>query len=204
MGRVRRGKYKCYECKAEWNIRKGSYLEGKKIELPDFIGCLKFFADGLDATETARELEVSPKLTRRVFAELRKLITGEIQQVPTDANGITFIIREVDGKILVETNPAEGVNHSYAKLEATRTINKEREFMFTYKFKIIKPKLVLRKIRKIDKLVYFYRFCKERLHTFRGRELNSLIAVMNELAFRYNHRNEDFLIILISKIINEK
>lgn len=201
MGRVRRGKYKCYECTSEWNIRKGSYLEGKKIELPDFIGCLKFFADGVDATKCAHELEVSPKLTRRVFAELRKLLIGEIQQVSENATEVTIYIREVDGQVFVDTKPVNENDSAYGRIEAVRTINQERAFMYNLRYKNQTVKSMMRHINRINGLDNFYRYCRERLLSFRGRDLKSLVAVMKELAFRYNHRNEDILDILLTNII---
>ena len=36
FGKVRRNFYKCYRCKREWSIRKGSVLE-KKVRCPHFL-----------------------------------------------------------------------------------------------------------------------------------------------------------------------
>jgi len=204
LGRVRRGKIMCYECKAEWNIRKGSFLEGKKVKLNDFIGCLKFFADGINAAKCANELEVSPKLTRRIFNELRTVILGNIRQILEDVHEITFHIREVDGQILFEVRNAEINTVTNATLVAKRSINSRREFIYDITYKSQKVKSVMKRIERIDSLDNFYRFCKERLLTFRGRETNYLVAVLEELAFRYNHRREDILNILIYKIAHEK
>ena len=41
LGRIRRGKIKCYKCKREWNQRKGGILEGVNLELKKVLLFIK-------------------------------------------------------------------------------------------------------------------------------------------------------------------
>ena len=41
IGRIRRNKYRCYNCKDEWNIKKGSILDGSKLEIKKYYPILK-------------------------------------------------------------------------------------------------------------------------------------------------------------------
>ena len=43
LGRIRRVKIKCYECRKEWGVRKGSILEGMRIPLTKFLLAIKLF-----------------------------------------------------------------------------------------------------------------------------------------------------------------
>src|ERR1035438_1926043 len=58
LGRIRRERLKCYECRGEWNTRKGSYLESKHLALSKFIGIMKMFCDEVSASKCSYELEV--------------------------------------------------------------------------------------------------------------------------------------------------
>ena len=43
IGRIRRNFLKCYKCKKEWSIRKGSILEKMKISFSKFVLAIKLF-----------------------------------------------------------------------------------------------------------------------------------------------------------------
>lgn len=200
IGRVRRGKYKCYGCKLEWNIRKDSYLEGKKITLTNFICCLKFFADGMNATKCAMELEISSKQTRKIFNNLRELLIGKMSPIVNEKENLIFKIQEIDGVIFIQFDikNLDAANNAY--LIATRSVDGDREYCYNFEYKNLRIKSLLNEIGKIDKLDDFYRFCKERIFYFRGRDKSYLLALIQELVFRYNHRNEDLIKILIDKL----
>ncbi len=200
FGRVRRGKYKCYECKTEWNIRKGSFLESKKIALGDFLGIVKFFSDGVNATRCAEELGIGIKLTRLIYSEFRlKLIDKKITNIHGTSK-VSFFIREVDGNINISIGNNTVEEISAAELTATRTKDESGVYYFNFSYKTKYKKNFLRQIERIDNLDNFYRYCQLQLLSFRGRDINALAYTLHELVYRYNHRKNNLLEILISKI----
>jgi len=71
LGRIRRGRYKCYGCKAEWSVRKNSILEGLSISCSKFLGVVKLFEFEFTASKTSKELLTNLKTTKRLFYEFR-------------------------------------------------------------------------------------------------------------------------------------
>lgn len=201
LGRVSRGRVKCYACKSEWKQRKGSLLEGMHISSSTFIGCMKFFADGLNASRCAEELEVSPKLTRRLFNIFRQsLIPTKLRTSPT-SNKITFTIRQMDTKIHLDWTASDNTeNGKFASIYAVRSKDKDGRYCYNFEYRNKRFKQIINEIDKIDGLDDFYRFAKEHILKFRGRDMNSLIVLLNELTFRYNNRNENIFNLLLKKL----
>ncbi|MHB1688085.1 MAG: hypothetical protein ACYCVH_12025 [Ignavibacteriaceae bacterium] len=200
IGRVRRGKYKCYECKTEWNLRKDSYLERRKISLGEFIGIVKFFADSVNASRCAEEIEVGIKPTRHIYRDLRLKLIGRGLINVNDNHDVTFTIRETDGQINISIGGNTEGESSAADLTATRSKDSNTSYFYRLSYNNLSAKKILNHIDKIDNLDNFYRFCQERVLNFRGRDMNSLADTLQELAYRYNHRNEDIFNILINQI----
>jgi transposase len=59
FGKVRRNFYKCYRCKREWSVRKGSILERTKIPFNKFVLALKLFELEIPVLKACKELELS-------------------------------------------------------------------------------------------------------------------------------------------------
>ncbi len=70
IGRIRRNKYRCYNCKDEWNIKKGSILDGSKLELKKIILLLKLVDFGFNNQKIQDELNMN----RITVKKLRKYI----------------------------------------------------------------------------------------------------------------------------------
>ena len=200
LGRVRRGKHKCYGCNTEWNLRKGSFIERRKISLGEFIGVLKFFSDGVSATRCAEELGVGIKPTGDIYADIRKALFVYKPFVLNDSHKAIFFIKEVQEQVVIELADAAIKNDDTSEFIAIRSRDANSSYSFNFNYKTKRSKNFLRNIEKIDRLDNFFRFCQERLLTYRGRDMNSLYYTLQELAFRYNHRREDFFNILINKL----
>jgi transposase len=196
FGRIRRSKYKCYECGYEWNIRKDSFLQGKHISLSDFIGCLKFFADGVNATQAAKELQLNPKLLRQLFNDFRTLFLNAIK---VRKDKLSLHINEANGKIRLSVLTKTEVTKD-AVLTIIRTKDSNGAYSYKINYKNFSTKNLLQEINKIDKLDHFYRYCQERILNFRGRNIESLIEVVQELVYRYNNHDQDLFEILIKRI----
>ena len=80
FGKVRRNFYKCYRCKREWSVRKGSVLERMKIPFNKFVLALKLFELEVPVLKACKELELSYNTVHRLFMLFREKIykkTGE-------------------------------------------------------------------------------------------------------------------------------
>ncbi len=89
FGKVRRNMYKCYRCKREWSVRKGSIFEKTKISFSKFLLALKLFELEIPVLKGAKELELSYNTVHKLFTLIREhifkvtskedLLSGEIE-----------------------------------------------------------------------------------------------------------------------------
>ena len=77
FGRVRRQMYKCYSCRKEWSIRKGSVLEKFRMPLTKVVLGLKLFELEMPVLKATKELGLSYKTTHKFFMHLRKAIAEQ-------------------------------------------------------------------------------------------------------------------------------
>lgn len=200
IGRIRRSKLKCYECRVEWNIRKDSILEKKKISFGAFLGCIKLFTDGLPVSKCAEELEIGLKITKHLFTDIRTFLLDRRQIVVPDSHEIIFYLKVINGSIFVEAGHNSEESSRGALITATRTKVNESSYLYKFRYKNLTPKRIVNEIDRIDSLDIFYRFYQERLLKYRGRNINSLAEFLYELAYRYNHRHEDLFQIIIAQL----
>jgi len=80
IGRVRRGKYKCYGCRKGWALRQGSILEGLRIPLVRVLIAIKLFELDTPVREAAHQLGLSYNTVYALFELFRQSI------VRTDSN----------------------------------------------------------------------------------------------------------------------
>ena len=89
FGKVRRNFYKCYLCKREWSVRKGSILERMKIPFNKFVLSLKLFELEIPVLKACKELELSYNTVHKLFMVIRvkiykkssedNLLKGEVE-----------------------------------------------------------------------------------------------------------------------------
>jgi len=89
FGKVRRNFYKCYRCKREWSVRKGSILERMKIPFNKFVLALKLFELEIPVLKACKELELSYNTVHKLFMVIRvkiykkssedNLLKGEVE-----------------------------------------------------------------------------------------------------------------------------
>ncbi len=61
FGKARRNVYKCYRCKREWSIRKGSILEKTKVSFSKLLMVLKLFELEVPVLRASKELGLAYK-----------------------------------------------------------------------------------------------------------------------------------------------
>jgi len=74
IGRVRRGKYKCYGCRKEWGPRRGSILEGLRVPLVRVLISIKLFELDTSVREAAHQLDLSYNTVYDLFDLFRQSI----------------------------------------------------------------------------------------------------------------------------------
>ncbi len=95
LGRIRRGKYRCYGCKADWSIRKNSILLSHQISFSKFIGVVGCFTLDLTAKQAAEELllEIDSIIAEKFMYEKKSIVKElkkyGIQSVLTKPENLT-------------------------------------------------------------------------------------------------------------------
>ena len=74
IGRVRRGKYKCYGCRKEWGPRRGSILEGLRVPLVRVLIAIKLFELDTSVREASHQLGLSYNTVYDLFNLFRQSI----------------------------------------------------------------------------------------------------------------------------------
>ena len=74
IGRVRRGKYKCYGCRKEWGPRRGSILEGLRVPQVRVLIAIKLFELDTSVREAAHQLGLSYNTVYDLFDLFRQSI----------------------------------------------------------------------------------------------------------------------------------
>ena len=76
IGAVRRNRIRCYSCKYEWNVRKGSVLEGMIIESSKFIACIRMFEYELSPSQCSVETSIAYETASMIYKIVRIRIAG--------------------------------------------------------------------------------------------------------------------------------
>lgn len=196
LGRIRRGRYKCYGCKAEWSVRKNSILKGLSISCSKFLGLVKLFELEFTATKTSDELSTNLKTTKKLFHDLRLSLSkidylkfNTLDEILTGDDTRIFITFEND-EISLELASQDTIGSELLKIKRTRVPNREASYLFN--ISNMDAKTIDRKINSFPiQINYFWRFARLRLNNYRGTKLNYLLLYLKEIEFRYNHRNNN-------------
>jgi len=89
FGKVRRNVYKCYRCKREWSVRKGSIFEKTKVSFSKFLMALKLFELEVPVLRGSKELGLAYNTVHKLFTLIREhiyratskdnLLSGEVE-----------------------------------------------------------------------------------------------------------------------------
>jgi transposase len=87
IGHVRREKLKCYDCRKEWSIRRGSIFERMKIPLEKFFMALKLFEMEISGLKAAEQLGITHVTTMGLYDLFREIIYRESLPQGDNYNG---------------------------------------------------------------------------------------------------------------------
>ncbi len=74
VGRICRGKFKCYDCRKEWGPRRGSILEGLRVPPVRVLIAIKLFELNTSVREAAHQLGLSYNAVYDLFHLFRQSI----------------------------------------------------------------------------------------------------------------------------------
>jgi transposase-like protein len=202
LGKISRGRIKCYKCKKEWHKRKDSFLEGRHISSSKFIAFLKLFSMGYSMNHIHFELDIEFKTANDLCEKARYFIIEE--------NGFRkfvskkeFILIEVDQRISIMecTNNSKSLeNASYGTIKITRTKNNDNQLTFNYEF-VWTKKQHRRRITKIDRFLSFF---NEKIFHYRGVSYEKFSHYFLESFIRFNNKDLDFYSSVCQSIHTDK
>lgn len=85
--RVRRGGYKCGQCRREWSARRGSVLEDTRVDLVTFVLAVKLFSLEVSAHRAAKELGLAYNTTHKLFMKIRQALVAKVEEGAQKAAG---------------------------------------------------------------------------------------------------------------------
>jgi transposase len=71
LGRIRRGKVKCYKCKHEWNQRQGSMLEGINLNTNKILLFIKLVEYNFNDYKIGKELRMNGRTVKKLRKQLK-------------------------------------------------------------------------------------------------------------------------------------
>lgn len=193
-----RERLRCFDCKKEWSLKKDSILYNSNLSYTQFIWILKLYSLGMTASVTATELSLNSKTVENFFNLFRQIIAGS----PSPENEL---LQGESHSYFIEQNE-NGID-----ISTVRTKSSLAEFCFTRSRvpnKNVIYKLKLRKRLPLaspsNEWIYFWRFFRERMLTYRGTSAKYLFLYLKELTYRYNHQSSDLFQEIVNLIRNHK
>jgi transposase-like protein len=186
LGRIRRGKIKCYSCKKEWDPSKNSFIENYRVSLLKFILTVKCYSLNISALTCAQEVQLNHQTVAKIYENLRRLIAGEVTINPILNEDIVFTLslcNEENGFCL--SLPNHNINSSatiIGYLRLTRIRHKDKEFGYKVNLDFDRSLLTSSHEGKLWKLATNL---KRNLENLSHIDLEKLYLSVNELLFRF-------------------
>jgi transposase-like protein len=197
LGKISRGRIKCYKCKKEWHKRSGSILESLHLADGIFIALLKLFCDGRNITSTQNELGIDIKTVRYLF----NLITTKICSIDLSA-----VKKEQEFVLSLDAKDTISIALFNDKTDLTKyrlynifTLSRKREFDNEYNFELVFKELKRnqKSFTTIDRFANYVRYHSQ---YFRGHKEKEFLHHLLLLSFRFNFSDEDFHKIIVEKL----
>jgi len=204
-------RYRCARCGYTFHDFTRRWIGELNLSARQWLWVLKLFELEVPAARIAKEVGISYPTALKAVYLIRRAITqsnGEVycpgkapdEELPSEEKGRIFAVLERNGKVAVcipkDVN-SEAVVRDQARLAGQGSI------VFTgpigaYDALIMRrrwlPPYAARRAHgriSFDGLEGFWSFARQRLGAFHGTSDRELLFFLNELAFRYNHRNEE-------------
>lgn len=179
LGKISRGRIKCYKCKKEWHKRKDSFLEGRHISSSKFIAFLKLYSDEIGVNQITSELLLDKKTVIELTKEIRKITTNEyVAGISENSN--SAILFEKDKTLHVKFDSQNVMHDSYV-IDFVRY--KEQGNLYSF---LIESDARVDKRGKVNSIDRFLSFAKMKLISYRGVKIEYLKGYLIELVVKFN------------------
>ncbi len=203
LGKISRGRIKCYKCKKEWHKRKDSFLEGKHIDDRVFIAILKLFSEGYGVIETASQLGLNDKTIIEIYEELTNAVF-KICSLPTEtfSESEFYLCQRSISKIEpLNISCFEKIrSETFGKLSMLRNRNIDLSYSFTYKFEWMNTTNRSYK----NNINRFLNFLKHNLAIYRGVSQNHFKQYFGILLIKYNCKEKNLFNIILDSVKIQK
>ncbi|MDZ7763771.1 MAG: hypothetical protein U5K00_05015 [Melioribacteraceae bacterium] len=193
LGRIRRGKYKCYNCKREWDPKKNSFLEPFRLDSRQFLLAVKCLSLSLPYYQCAAECRISKRAARDFYSKITQLIRSRSGIMSLGDVGLSFTVYNSvsQGIIFAKADKRPSLNDipsliAHIKLKRTRTVKD----IFKYEietFEIaeqLKGKLIGRASKVKQELT-------KHLARSSHIDIDSLEAELTKFLFYFNSRSKN-------------
>jgi len=223
-GTLLKTRIRCQVCGRIWNEQEKSILEGSKLSASDFITIVSCFSSDQPVTEASRHTEIPESTMWTFYQKIRRAIlngTGQKTGMswhendgssPSPVQPVAIGICSTGGVIAAKPSVIPAVE-LIITLRVPRTIQGNILFIDLYSpgfagYIIYYPdrrgqETVLVRRRNSESwspLDEFWRFSEKMWRQHRDLERKDIPAFVQEIVFRYNHRNPDLFCAVIKKI----
>lgn len=185
IGKIRRGRMKCYKCKKEWHRRKDSFLESRHISYSKFIGMLKLYSYSFGINKIAVELDLDIKSIIDHTSSLRRLVAIEYNSYLDQEHNELYLSTDQYEHIIVL--PTLNNTDTKAKLLISRIKSADKSFTYNLQLTWI-DKAGANHWNSIHRFANYLKF---QLLSFRGISFRYFNEYLFELLYRFNHPEED-------------
>lgn len=189
IGKIRRGRMKCYKCKKEWHRRKGSFLESRHITYSKFIGFLKLYSEERGITLICHELGINIKHGLEINTAIRSILFVKKHSFNSNKEKV-FLWANEDKAIQIE--------FEFKKLDRTKAtgyleliIKGYKEFGGLYSF-LLRSHWKGKKIRYKNLVNSFISYVKMKSVSYRGIHKKNFYEYLFEQVIRFNLRDKNF------------
>ena len=188
LGKISRGRIKCYKCKKEWHKRKGSFLESKQISFSKFIAFIKLYADEFGVNQLSKELELDIKSVIMIHSDIRMRLIHCLTK-PASSEFPNVILYEENGELILKFTRGKEFqkNKNFYILE----FNRYKELGSLYSF-LVQAKWCGKNKSHQAFFNSFLSYAKMRLINYRGIKVELATGYLYELILKYNNRDKNY------------
>lgn len=198
LGKISRGRIKCYKCKKEWHKRKDSILEPFKLDCGIFIAIVKLFGSGFSIYDTVQEINIDKRTISRLFKAIGERLLPQAlfrKDLPKEYILYTSSPNKIECKPIF-TNDSKTdfpIEHCLITVARKREIDNNYNLSLSVKG----SKKITNKINQIDR---FLSYTNYNTQFFRGFSESDFIIYLYELVLRFNHTETDCFSEILKKL----
>lgn len=189
LGKVTRGRIKCYKCKKEWHKRKDSILASLKLNNGLFIAAVKLFADGSSINDAGNELGVEKKTISRLFKTFGATLSPQAFNKKAFPKGFIVSVNS-SNQIVISPIYQMATPSIIREKNLLITVKRKREIDNNYSFEVEK-KENSRGQKEFNQLDRFINFVNYNSQFFRGFQEIDFIYFLYETLLRFNNQGKN-------------